>query len=277
MYRGSKGIMKQREQAGSDMPEELSAQGQASNQEAQGERLARFLAHAGVASRRHAEELIAQGRVRVNGTTITAQGTRVQPGQDRIVVDGKEIQAKAPHTYLLLHKPAGYVSTVSDPEGRATVLDLLPPELRSLRLYPVGRLDRDTSGLLLLTNDGAFAQHLTHPRYEKEKHYEVQVKGIPTERTLQALRDGVTFTEDDGKHYTSSPARVRKLSSTEQSSWLTLTIHEGRKRQVRRMLQAVDHPVLQLRRVGLGPLTLRGVALGKCRHLTPAEIQALLR
>ena len=277
MYRGSKGNMKQKEQEGSNMPEESSTQEQDSHQEAQGERLARFLAHAGVASRRHAEELIAQGRVRVNGAIITAQGTRVLPEQDRIVVDGREIQAKAPHAYLLLHKPAGYVSTVSDPEGRATVLDLLPHELRDLRLYPVGRLDRDTSGLLLLTNDGAFAQHLTHPRYEKEKHYEIQVKGIPTERTLQALRNGVTFTEDDGKHYTSSPAQVRKLSSTEQSGWLTLTIHEGRKRQVRRMLQAVGHPVLQLRRVGLGPLTLKGVTPGKWRHLTPAEIQALLR
>ncbi|GHO43664.1 pseudouridine synthase [Ktedonospora formicarum] len=247
-----------------------------SQEEAQGERLARFLAHAGVASRRHAEELIAAGRVQVNGVTINTQGTRIYPGQDRVVVDGKVIEARSPHTYVLLNKPAGYVSTASDPEGRPTVLDLLPAELREYRLYPVGRLDRDTSGLLLLTNDGDFAQRLTHPRYEKEKHYEALVNGIPSSQTLRALRSGVTFTEDNNKSYTSSPARVRILRRDRQASLVELTLREGRKRQVRRMLQATGHTVLQLRRSGLGPLTLQGIQQGQWRHLTPDEIRTLL-
>src|SRR5262249_7956311 len=136
----------------------------------QGERLARYLAHAGVASRRHAEELIAAGRVQVNGITISSQGTRIDATTDRITVDGRPIQAVTERVYLMLHKPVGYVSTAQDPQGRPTVLDLLPEELRRQRLYPVGRLDVDTSGLLLLTNDGDFALRLTHPRYQKEKH-----------------------------------------------------------------------------------------------------------
>ena len=139
--------------------------------ENEGERLSRFLAHAGIASRRHAEELIAAGRVQVNGATITTQGTRINPAQDRVSVDGKAVQAVTRHVYLLLNKPGGYLSTASDPDGRPTVLDLLPQELRRLRVYPVGRLDIDTSGLLLLTNDGDFALRLAHPRYSAEKHY----------------------------------------------------------------------------------------------------------
>lgn len=245
-------------------------------QEAKGERLARFLAHAGVASRRHAEELIAAGRVRVNGVVINTQGARIDPTRDLVSVDGKTIREKAPHAYILLHKPIGYVSTAHDPQGRPTVLDLLPPELRALRLYPVGRLDRDTSGLLLLTNDGDFAQRLTHPRYEKEKHYEALVNGIPSPQTLHALCTGVTFTEDDGNSYTSSPAQVHIARHDERTSILALTLHEGRKRQVRRMLHAVGHPVLQLRRSGLGSLTLKGVPPGRWRNLTPIEVQALL-
>ena len=152
-----------------------------------GERLARFLAHAGVASRRHAEELIAAGRVQVNGTTVMTQGTRVDPEQDHVSVDGRPVEGAQQHVYLLLNKPAGYVCTAHDPQGRPTVLDLLPREVRRFRVYPVGRLDIDTSGLLLLTNDGEFALRMAHPRYSTEKHYEALVQGQLTHEELAAL------------------------------------------------------------------------------------------
>ena len=242
-----------------------------------GERLARFLAHAGIASRRQAEELIAAGRVQVNSLTVTTQGTRIDPTHDSVSVDGKPVQARTQHVYILLHKPVGYVSTVYDPQGRPTVLDLLPPTLRQLRVYPVGRLDIDTSGLLLLTNDGAFTLHLSHPRYSMEKHYQALVQGYPSTVTLEMLRHGVTITEDNGNHHKTAPAQVRILKRTGSDSWLTLTIHEGRKRQVRRMLASVGHPVIQLERIGIGPLNLRGVALGQWRNLAEAEVQRLLR
>jgi pseudouridine synthase len=245
--------------------------------ELEGERLARFLAHAGVASRRHAELLITAGRVQVNGETVTTQGTRIDPQRDEISVDGKLVRAHVRHVYVLLHKPAGYVTTAQDPQGRPTVLDLLTDDLRALRPYPVGRLDIDTSGLLLLTNDGEFALRLSHPRYSQEKHYEALVSGVPTLTTLRALRDGITFIEDDGQQHTSAPARVRMLQSASNAhqTWLALTIHEGRKRQIRRMLAAVNHSVLQLKRVGVGSLTLKGVELGKWRYLTEEEVAKL--
>jgi 23S rRNA pseudouridine2605 synthase len=241
-----------------------------------GERLARFLAHAGVASRRHAEELIAAGRVQVNGTMITAQGTRVDPLHDRILVDGRLIQSTTEQVYLLLHKPAGYVTTAHDPEGRPTVLDLLPADLRGLRVYPVGRLDRDTSGLLLLTNDGEFALRLSHPRYATEKQYEALVRGVLSGAEVQALCRGVQITEDDGRKHRTAPARVEVLRLMGQNSVVSLTIQEGHKRQVRRMLLAVGHQVLQLQRVAVGSLTLRGLPAGKWRHLSSAEVAALL-
>src|SRR5438132_1802648 len=240
-----------------------------------GERLAHFLAHAGIASRRHPEEPIASGRVQVNGVTITRQGVRIDPEHDTVLVDGKPVQAPPRHVYLLLHKPAGHVTTVRDPQGRPTVLDLLPAELRALRVYPVGRLDIDTSGLLLLTNDGDFALRLTHPRYSTEKHYQALVQGCPTEAALEALRRGVDITEDDGRVHRTAPAQVRVLRRAGTNCWLALTIHEGRKRQVRRMLAAAGHRVLQLVRVGVGPLTLGDLAAGKWRYLTSEEVEAL--
>ena len=240
-----------------------------------GERLSRFLAHAGVASRRHAETLISEGRVLVNGIPVTTQGTRIDPLRDHVSVDGKPIQTKTQRVYVLLHKPIGYVSTAHDPEGRPTVMDLLSPEVRALRVYPVGRLDIDSSGLLLLTNDGDFALHLSHPRYVQEKHYEALVRGYPAATTLETLRKGVTFTEDDGSQHRSSPAQVRLLHRSGADSVLAITIHEGRKRQIRRMLAAVGYPVLRLSRVAIGPLSLKGVPLGKWRYLTEAEVQTL--
>jgi pseudouridine synthase len=245
------------------------------SQQPEGERLVRFLAHAGIASRRHAEELIARGRVQVNGVTVTTQGTRIDSTHDIVSVDGKPVGATSRHVYVLLHKPAGYVSTASDPQGRPTVLDLLPTELRRLRVYPVGRLDIDTSGLLLLTNDGEFALRLSHPRYSMEKHYQALVEGCPTESTLETLRKGVVITEDDGHSHTTSPAQVRLLRRVGANSWLALTIHEGRKRQIRRMLAAVGLRVLQLTRAGIGPLALGDVPAGKWRYLTDEEVSAL--
>jgi 23S rRNA pseudouridine2605 synthase len=245
-------------------------------QEPQEERLARFLAHAGISSRRRAEELISAGRVQVNGATVTVQGMRIDPRHDSVSVDGKLVTPADRHVHILLHKPAGYVSTAHDPQGRPTVLDLLPPELRQLRIYPVGRLDIDTSGLLLLTNDGDFALRLTHPRYSAEKHYQALVEGCPPGNVLTALRQGVTFSEDDGGRRTSAPARVRILRRAGANCWLALSLHEGRKRQVRRMLAAVGYPVLQLRRVGIGPLGLGDMAAGKWRYLDEEEVEALL-
>jgi pseudouridine synthase len=241
-----------------------------------GERLARFLAHAGIASRRHAEELIATGRVTVNGAVVSTQGSRVDPAHDRVSVDGKPVQARQQLAYVLLHKPMGYVSAVSDPQGRPTVLDLLPPALHQLRVYPVGRLDRDTSGLLLLTNDGDFALRLTHPRYQREKYYEALVQGQVDVRALAALRRGVSISEDDGQHFTTSPAQVRQVRREGPDTWLALTIHEGHKRQVRRMLAAVGCSVLRLVRVRVGSLTLSGVASGAWRYLTEKEVARLL-
>lgn len=249
-------------------------------QEAQaieGERLARFLAHAGIASRRHAEELIAAGHVQVNGATVTTQGTRIKPTVDHVSVDGKPVQAAVKHVYLLLHKPAGYVSTASDPQGRPTVLDLLPHNVRQLRVYPVGRLDIDTSGLLLLTNDGDFALHLTHPRYTTEKHYEALVQGHPSTSALAQLRAGVLITEDDGRTHKTARAQVRTLRQVGSDSWVSLIIHEGHKRQVRRMFAAVGHTILQLMRVGIGELTLEEVPVGKWRYLSEKEITSLRR
>ncbi len=244
-------------------------------QQQEGERLARFLAHAGIASRRHAEELIAAGRVQVNGVIVTTQGARIDPEHDKVSVDGKSVGAPARHVYILLHKPVGYVTTARDPQGRPTVLDLLPPDLRRLRIYPVGRLDIDTSGLLLLTNDGGFALRLSHPRYSMEKHYEALVQGCPTGAQLEALRRGVDITEDDGRMYRTAHAQVRILRRAGTNCWLALTIHEGRKRQVRRMLAAIGHPVFQLVRVGIGSLTLGDLAVGKWRYLTDEEVETV--
>lgn len=238
-------------------------------------RLSRFLAQAGVASRRHAEEIITDGRVQVNGEVINTQGTKVRPEHDQVSVDGKLIQIVIQKVYLLLNKPAGYVSTAQDPQHRPTVLALLSPELRRLRVYPVGRLDIDTSGLMLLTNDGDFALHLTHPRYSTFKHYEAVIQGQPTQEALEQLRRGVSIREDDGELFQTAPAQVKLIRANTNLSTLRLTLHEGHKRQVRRMLVAVGYPVRHLTRVGVGTLTLQGVAPGTWRHLSAEEVQRL--
>ncbi len=223
-------------------------------------RLNAYLARAGVASRRRADELIKAGRVLVNGEP--GQLNTFVAARDRVEVDGRRVTAQR-LAYLLLHKPAGVVTTARDPEGRRTVVDLVP---RDPRVVPVGRLDVDTTGALLLTNDGPLAHRLAHPRYGVEKVYEARVEGDPGGAVLQQLRDGVEL--EDGR---SAPARARRLGAGR----VELTIHEGRNRQVRRMLEAVGHPVVHLHRSAYAGLTLEGLEPGEWRELSAAEVAAL--
>lgn len=232
------------------------------------ERLQKFLARAGVASRRQCEALITAGRVQVNGEVIRTLGTRVRPGRDRVQVDGVGLRAEAP-VIIMLHKPAGYITAVSDPEGRPVVLSLLP-KAGMPRLFPVGRLDWDTEGLLLLTNDGDLAHLLTHPRHGVSKVYHAKVKGRPTSEVLRRLIQGVV---SDGERLSATAARV--LRTTQENTWVTIGVHQGRYRQVRRMCEAVGHPVLKLVRVALGPLALGSLPRGQWRPLLPAEVRAL--
>jgi 23S rRNA pseudouridine2605 synthase len=224
-------------------------------------RLNAYLARAGVASRRGAEDLIRAGRVRVNGE-VAGLATFVE-SRDTVEVDGRPIEPE-PLTYVLLHKPAGVVTTARDPQGRATVVGLVGHERR---VVPVGRLDVDTTGALLLTNDGPLAHRLMHPRYEVDKVYEAEVEGEPSDEALAQLAKGVEL--DDGR---TAPARVRSLGSP---SLVELTIHEGKKHQVKRMLQAVGHPVRRLHRSRYAGLTLDGLAPGEWRALTPGEVAKL--
>jgi 23S rRNA pseudouridine2605 synthase len=230
-------------------------------------RLAKYLAHAGVASRRSAETLIAAGRVSVAGETVTDPARDV--GEDSLVaLDGELLRGAEPRVLYALHKPVGVVSTARDTHGRPTVIELVPAN--GLRLYPVGRLDIDSSGLILLTNDGALANSLTHPRFEVPKTYRAKLRGAPIPNdALDALRKGVEL--EDGR---TAPARVRRIGRRD-SSLIELTIHEGRHRQVRRMCQATGHPVLELVRTGFGPLTLDDLAPGAHRRLAAAEVERL--
>jgi 23S rRNA pseudouridine2605 synthase len=227
-------------------------------------RLGKFLAHAGVASRRGAEQLIAAGRVSVAGQIVTDPATDVGEG-DQVALDGRPLQGAERRVVYALNKPLGVVSTARDTHGRQTVLELVPAE--GLRLYPVGRLDIDSTGLLLLTNDGELANRLTHPRFEVPKTYRAELGGGEVlDRSLRRLRQGIQL--EDGM---TAPARVRRLGPKE----LELTIHEGRNRQVRRMCEAVGHPVLSLQRTAFGPLTLGALAAGKSRLLATAELERL--
>lgn len=231
-------------------------------------RLQKILSQAGVASRRAAEKLIADGRVTVNGETVREMGTKADPGADDIRVDGRRIKAAERHRYILLNKPSGFVTTRSDPQRRRTVIDLLGGVREYV--YPVGRLDYDTEGLLLLTNDGELAAALTHPRHGVERTYEVRVAGMPDQEALERLRKGIPL---DGKR--TLPAEVTLLNKSGREGVLLMTIREGRNRQVRRMCEAVGHPVDKLKRVKIGPLSDRMLKRGEWRDLTPAEVKKL--
>lgn len=228
-------------------------------------RLAKYLASAGVASRRASEEIVRAGRVTVGGVAVTDPARDVGSA-DAVAVDGRRIEQPRQRVVYALNKPAGVVSTARDPQGRPTVVSLIAERVR---LYPVGRLDADTTGLILLTNDGELAHGLTHPRFEVEKTYRAVVANPPLrEAALKALRAGVEL--DDGR---TAPARVRRLGP----DVLELTVHEGRKRQVRRMCEAVGHRVKRLERIAFGPLRLDALEPGAYRKLTPAEVSALAR
>jgi 23S rRNA pseudouridine2605 synthase len=231
-------------------------------------RLQKFLAECGVASRRAGEELIRAGRVSVNGQIVRQLGTRVNPQHDRVCVDDSPVRLQRKH-YVMLHKPRGYLCTRRDPGRRPTVGDLLPPEWRSL--HPVGRLDLDSEGLLLLTNDGAFTLRLTHPRYGIRKVYHVVVEGRVEPQQLARLEHGVTH---QGEHLTARRATLR--SANNSTSQLEIELTEGRNREVRRMMEVLGRPVLRLHRTRIGPLKLGELPVGKWRTLTPAEVKSLM-
>ena len=232
------------------------------------ERLHVVLARAGVASRREAEKLISEGRVQVNGQVIVKLGSQVTWGQDTIRVDDRLISRLEPKVTVILNKPKEVLTTSHDPRGRRTTAELVS-KLKA-RVFPVGRLDYHTEGLLILTNDGEFAQHLQHPRYGIPKTYMTKVKGIPNARALQRLRSGVVI---DRRR--TAPATVKKTGTTGKNAWLEITIREGRNRQVRRMCMIVGHPVMKLKRVSYGPIRLGNLKPGFYRDLTPGEIEKL--
>lgn len=249
------------------------------------ERLQKVLARAGIASRRHAETYIVEGRVRVNGKLVTELGTRVDPRRDKVELDGRRIVLEAP-VYAILHKPRGVVTTLHDPEGRPTLGDLVKP--LGARVFPVGRLDFHTSGALLVTNDGALAQALLHPRHHVPKVYVCKVRGVPSDAQLDAWRRGVllppTESDPDERAVKTLPAQVRVLRSAPPgdeagegagSTWLEVTLHEGRTRQIHRMAEATGLFVMRLARISFAGITTEGLRPGEWRYLTDKEVTAL--
>ena len=232
------------------------------------ERLQKYLAHAGVASRRTCEEMIAGGKVKVNGNIVTEMGVKIDPENDRIEVNGKTITEPEDKVYILLNKPKGYVTTVKDPQRRPKVVDLLGGVKQ--RVYPAGRLDFDTEGLLLLTNDGEVTYGLTHPKHEIGKTYVAIVKGVPNRDKLKRFTKGLRLA--DG---VTAPAKVRLQKKKGSNAVLEITIYEGRNRQIRRMCETIGHPVLELKRVSMDFLRLDGLEEGKFRYLTKEEVGKL--
>lgn len=238
------------------------------------ERLQKLIAQAGIASRRHAEEMIKAGEVTVNGKVVIELGTKADPQADHIKVRGKLINPalqKREKVYVLLNKPKGYLSSVSDPESRSLVTELLPPSLGTL--HPVGRLDFNTEGLLLLTNDGDFTNFITAARNRVVKVYEAKVKGVPPNSAIERLRKGVTL--EDGAH--TSPAEINLLEATGTNSWFEIILHQGRNQQIRRMFELIGFSVVKLRRVRIGPLDDRKMKPGQWRLLNAGEVKELLR
>lgn len=246
-----------------------------SAEDEQGVRLQKVLAAAGIASRRAAEVMISKGRVEVNGKLVLEQGLRVDPERDVIRVDGSRIPPPRRHLYLVLNKPRGYVSTMDDPEGRLNLTDLLAASNQRVaqreRLFHVGRLDTDTEGLLLLTNDGDFAQKLSHPSFEVPKIYLAEVEGLISPQTLNRLRKGIRL--DDGWV---NPSTVKIVSTAAERTMVRIILSEGRNRIVRRTMEAVGHPVRRLSRTAIGPVRLGTLPVGQTRDLTSDELGALL-
>lgn len=251
------------------------------NKDERGPRLQKVLAEAGVGSRRACEELIEEGRVRVNGHLVSTLPAWVDPAKDHITVDGRHIKTREPHVYVMLFKPRGVVTTADDPEGRPRVVDFVEHPSKA-RLYPVGRLDMDSSGLLLLTNDGELANRLTHPRHEVHKTYEVVVGGALDESAVRKLEAGLFLNEKrvskgDRAGVRTSPSRLKLKKRDRDRTLLTMELKEGRNRQIRRMMARFGHNVKKLRRVQMGPLKLRGLQPGQWRELTLSELTALRR
>lgn len=232
------------------------------------ERLQKIISRSGIASRRHAEEMILEGRVSLNGRIVRELGTKADPEKDHIKVDGKLINPNQPKRYIILNKPRGYITSLSDREGRPTVVDLLKG-VRT-KVYPVGRLDYDTEGLLLLTNDGDLANAIMHPKRKITKTYHVKVNGILDENDISRLKTGIRLKEGRTR-----PAEIKRLRKTNENSWIEMIIHEGRKRQIRRTLEGIGHPVLKLKRIKIGFLELGGIEAGKYRYLTSEEVLRL--
>ena len=239
-------------------------------------RLQKILSTAGIASRRTAETLIVEGRVTVNGKTVSELGSKADPDTDDIRVDGRRVKTAARRRYILLYKPRGYITTRSDPEKRPTVIDLLNKGGVGEYVYPVGRLDYDSEGLLILTNDGDLAAKLTHPRHGVGREYHVRVRGVPDERALERLRRGINL---DGEKTAPADVELKTIVEGERgaNAMLSFVIHEGRNRQVRRMCEAVGHPVSRLKRVRIGPITDDHIRPGEFRDLSDKEIAALQR
>lgn len=231
-------------------------------------RLQKYLADCGVASRRKAEELISRGRVSVDGAVVTEMGSKIDPVHQKVRFDGKIVKEKPKHIYILLNKPKGYVTTLSDPQGRPIITSLL--KNIDTRVFPVGRLDIDTEGALILTNDGDLAQKVQHPSHETNKTYEVLARGIVTNATIRKLEQGIII---EGRK--TWPADISQISRKEMHTTLMITIHEGRKRQVRKMFQAVGHPVVNLKRVAYGKLRLGKLKRGSYRFLEPDDLKKI--
>jgi len=231
-------------------------------------RLQKVLSEAGVASRRRGETLILAGRVSINGKVIRELGVKADPDRDQIMVDGKSIPRPSPKVYYLLHKPRGIITSLRDPEGRPTIKDLIPNI--KVRVYPVGRLDYDAEGLMLLTNDGELALKLTHPRYEISRSYLVKVRGLLTPKEMDLLERGVMLV--DGM---SPPMEVKRVKMLKENSWLKVTVREGRNRVIKRTFEAINRPVLRLKRIRFASLTLEGLGPGNCRPLSPEEVKNL--
>jgi 23S rRNA pseudouridine2605 synthase len=231
-------------------------------------RLQKVIARSGLVSRRAAETLIQEGRVTVNGETVTVLGTCIDPNRDHVKVNGRHLKPQPPDLFLMLHKPAGYVSTMNDPLNRPAIAALL--DTGSIRTFPVGRLDCDSEGLLLLTNNGEIAQACLHPRNHVTKTYLVKIKGSLENEDMTKLKKGLLL--KDGP---TAPAHVRRIRQSEANSWIEMTIIEGRNHQVKRMLECVGHPVLKLKRIKFGPLALGDLPIGSSRYLTDEEANAL--